>query len=145
MFDPFGNRLHRPLKRASLDYHNAKYHGNVEQQEPRGLGLLLDHHYMLAISRWEYTKARGATTVLYPDGTLFQGQLQDSLPEELCTYFTKTGLVIYAFFSREGDILVAINSIQDSSIHFVKINRAVFQILMRETDENRLLTEYRKE
>lgn len=36
-----------------------------------------DHNYLLAVSRWQQIKANGPTTILYSDGTLFQGNILD--------------------------------------------------------------------
>jgi hypothetical protein len=52
MFDLFPNEQGKSSSLGTIDYRNAKYHGHTLSNEPEGLGIVLDHHYLLTISQW---------------------------------------------------------------------------------------------
>ena len=116
---------------AVLDYRNAKYQGRTnEQQLPEGLGLLLDHNYLLSMSQWRQGKAEGPTLLVFPDSTLFQGTIRDAFPSDFCTYHSRSSIIIHAVFSTDREIIVAFDDLVSKTIETVSINQECFQKLL---------------
>ena len=97
MFAPFSPQQQQQLEFGNIDYRNAKYQGyfQLNSQQREGVGMVLDRNYLLALAHWRGNQVQGSVFVLFPNGSLFYGQLSDGLPRGLCTFRSASGSYIH--------------------------------------------------
>ncbi|CAM6002816.1 unnamed protein product [Sphagnum balticum] len=71
-----------------LDYRNGKYQGTTAgiNMMRSGVGMVLDHNYLLGVGQWRNGQLEGAGFIIFPDGSLFCGFLRQTIPWRICSY-----------------------------------------------------------
>ena len=87
-----------------VDYRNSKYQGelNPETLQREGVGMCLDHNYLLALGKWKRNVLEGDCFIVYPDRTVFIGRMRQQFPEGLCVFMMENGQKIYCNFNQNG-------------------------------------------
>jgi hypothetical protein len=147
MFDPFAlGHPSIPSSSGSRDYRNGKYQGGFSSGSGlrEGIGLLLDHNYLLALARWRCSQVEGPLFLLFPDRSLFTGDLSESLPKGLCTFRTSSGSHIYCRFEQKGVSTFLFEDPLRQTLQAVKVGSSTLSTLIsdRQTHEDYLAGQF---
>jgi len=85
-----------------IDYRNAKYQGMADgiSINRNGVGVVLDHNYMLALAIWKSGKINGESLIIYPDSSLFYGEIKNKYPIGIGCYQISKKCKIFSSLGR---------------------------------------------
>ncbi len=142
MYDSYewGQSRRKEERLRIVDYRNAKYQGTTAgaRMVRSGVGMALDHNYLLALAAWRAGRVEGEALVVYPDNSLFAGRVQKALPAGLCTYQVSKKCKIYGSLGTGEEDLFVFEDSKARSLVFLGVGREV----MRRMSEDPLANEY---
>lgn len=84
---------------GAIDFRNARYQGEIENQLPHGLGIVIDQSLLFCLATWYKGTINGPVFAVYPDHKIFCGYARNNrlshlscfyLPEYIQTYINYT-------------------------------------------------------
>lgn len=69
-----------------IDYRNCRYQGQIKNNLPDGIGIILDANQMFCMAEWVAGEIKGPTAIVYPSGRTFCGHIQYHKPESVNTH-----------------------------------------------------------
>jgi len=60
-----------------LDFRNAKFQGSIRDGDMDGIGIILDHYYLFALTNWKGSQPYGPTLVVFPNRDYFYGKIKN--------------------------------------------------------------------
>lgn len=79
--------------------------------------------------------------MLYPDDTMFYGEVYERLPTGICTYMSADNSYIYGLLNRRGDSIFILDEQITNTLQLVLIRQELFQKLIdyEEVDQHYLV------
>lgn len=110
-----------------LDYRNGKYQGTtVGQQITRqGIGMVLDHNYLLTIAAWRQGYVEGQVLIIFPDCTMFYGFLKNRLPFGIGCYQVTGKLQIYSLIGNGEEDLFVLDDNSNRTLILLAISKQI--------------------
>ena len=107
-----------------LDFRNSRYQGEMDSSgQPHGVGLLLEQSYLLALGKWKERQATESVFLLFPDSSIFYGQLRKGVPDGICTFQTRQSLKIHIMFDQRDWNHILIDNPHTKEVTLMKISR----------------------
>lgn len=83
-----------------------------------GIGLVLDHEYLLALTNWKNDNPYGPSLVIYPSRDYFYGKIKNKKPHEVCCFSKASGESLFFNF---------VNGVSDS-LAYVDLKQNVIEL-----------------
>lgn len=117
-----------------IDYRNGKYQGTTvgPQMTREGVGMILDHNYLLAIAAWRTGAADGPVLAVFPDCTLFYGFLKATLPVGIGCYQVAGKLQIYSSIGSGSEDLFVLDDCPSKTLILLAVGKKIMQRLYEE-------------
>ncbi len=80
----------------TLDYRNARYQGEVKNEQPNGLGIIIDYNYLFCLAEWQDGRINGPTFIVFPDSRIFCGRIYNNQLSGLCSFYLQDRIQIFA-------------------------------------------------
>lgn len=117
-----------------LDYRNGKYQGTTvgSQMTRDGVGMVLDHNYLLAIAAWKEGYVDGEVIIIFPDCTIFYGFLKNKLPVGIGSYQVSGKLQIYSHIGNANEDLFVLDDNTNKTLILLAISKQIMEKLYEE-------------
>jgi hypothetical protein len=117
-----------------IDYRNGKYQGTTTgpQMTRQGVGMVLDHNYLLAIAAWKEGCADGPVITVFPDCTIFYGFLKGKLPVGIGCYQVGGKLQIYSLISSGDEDQFVVDDVISKNMILFAVSKKIVQKLYEE-------------
>lgn len=108
-----------------LDYRNGKYQGITRGAEMvrDGIGIVLDHNYLLSIASWKRDTVEGETFIIFPDNTIFYGFIKNKFPIAFGCYQVSAKLQIYSSIGEGKEDLFVLDDNNNKNLIMLAISR----------------------
>ena len=87
--------------------------------------MILDHHYLLTLASWKQNQVEGPVFLVFPDSSLFWGEVIGGLPWGIGTFQTSAGHRIYSLFRSKGTNLFVFEDSYNKGLQQVSIENSL--------------------
>ena len=59
-----------------IDYRNLRYQGETKDNQPHGLGIIIDYNHLFCLAVWKEGKICGPAFIVFSDSKIFCGRIK---------------------------------------------------------------------
>lgn len=85
-----------------IDYRNLRYQGEVHDNLPHGLGILMDYNHLFCLAQWQRGKIVGPAFIVFPDSKIFCGRIRNNELDGLCCFYLQDKMQAFANYSQSA-------------------------------------------